>query len=133
MQTGTGGFLNAFSWASLAPGIVGAAAVDDTTGTLCDRNRGPRQPCKYGNRGNGCQTDSVGLSCGQGDSVTWRGGGCTRPPMSQWCGLALVPYPYLVVGCVSVPKVGTVLLQDLHNPQLGAVLAEIWYGRSHLG
>ena len=41
VQTGTGLPLNAFSWASPAPDIVGVAAVNNTAGTLFGRSRGP--------------------------------------------------------------------------------------------
>ena len=42
VQTGTGLPLNAFSWASPAPNIVGVAAVNNTAGTLFGRSRGSR-------------------------------------------------------------------------------------------
>ena len=38
VQTGTGLLLNAFSWASTAPDIVGVAAVNNTGGTLFGRS-----------------------------------------------------------------------------------------------
>ena len=42
VQTGEGLPLNGFSWATLAPDIVGVAAVNITAGTLFGRSRGPR-------------------------------------------------------------------------------------------
>jgi len=44
--------------------------------------------------------------------VVLLGGECLRPSTRKRCGL--VPFPYLVSRCGSVPKAGTASLLDLH-------------------
>ena len=59
VQTGTGLLLNAFSWASLAPNIVGVAAVNNTAGMLFGRSHGPRHRAATRATSHGCRMDSA--------------------------------------------------------------------------
>ena len=108
MQTGEGLPLNGFSWETLAPDIVGVAAVNITAGTLFGRSRGPRHLAVTGSAAvewaASHPLDEVVVLC-------YLKGRCLRPSMRQRCGLA--PVPYLVIRGDSVPKLGRVPLLDL--------------------
>ena len=129
VQTGTCLPLNAFSWSSPAPDIVGVATVNNTAGTLFGRNCGP------GNHiaARATTVERAVLMQPVDEVVVLLGGEVPAASMMQRCGLTLVPY--LVIRCSSVPKVGTVPLIDLHftlNISLTGILlpAHIWAKKS---
>ena len=110
MQTGTGLLLNAFSWASPAPDIVGVAAVDNTAGTLFGRSCGPHHRTATGTTAVKWKA-WVALMHPVDEVAVLLGGGCLRPLMGQRCGLKMVPYREIRCGSVTAASMCTYILR----------------------